>query len=110
MYVGKYILDSLADLELIQRRQVALRSLVSRRNKRLNESLERRITRAKDEGVDPGLTREEWVRLHNDELANVRGQLADLELEMIHAREQGADLKRAMARAKRQKASQPQKL
>ena len=109
MYLGKYILDSLVDLEHIQRRQEALKSLVNRRNKRLNESLDRRIIRAREEGLEPELTREEWVRLHNEELAHVRGQLADLQMEMLHAREQGADLKRAMARAKRQRENQPPK-
>lgn len=109
MYIGKYVLDSLADLALIHRRQQALKSLVSRRHKRLSESLDRRIIRAREEGLELELTREEWVRLHNEELAQVRGQLADLQLEMVHAREQGADLKRAMARAKRQRASHPAK-
>jgi|SRR6185295_10802675 len=107
MYVGQQILLSLADLSDIHHRQQALKSLLSRRYRRLNESLEQRIVRAKKDGTDPGVTREEWECLHKQELVQVRGQIADLELEIVYAREQGTDLKRTMARAKRLKASQP---
>src|SRR5574341_737525 len=101
MNMGQHLLLSLADLADIHRRQQALKSLVGRRHRRLHESLDHRITRARKDGTDPGLTREEWVRLHEQELAHLRGQLADLQLEMVHARVQGTDLKRTMARAKR---------
>lgn len=109
MYLGQHILLSLADLADIHRRRQALKSLVSRRHRRLRESLDQRIIRARKDGIDSDLTRAEWVLLHEEELMHVRGEIADLQVEMVYAREQGADLKRAMARAKRLKASQPPK-
>lgn len=109
MYVGQQVLLSLADLTDIHHRQQALRSLLSRRNRRLNEPLDDRILRAKKDGTDPGLPREEWERLHQQELLVLREQIADLELEISYAREQGTDIKRTMARAKRLKAIQAPK-
>jgi hypothetical protein len=109
MYVGQQILLSLADLTDIHHRQQALRSLLSRRHRRLHESLDERILRAEKDGTEPDLTREEWERLHQQELVHVRGQIADLEREILYAREQGTDLRKTMARAKRLKAAQPSK-
>jgi len=107
MYVGQQVLLSLADLTDIHYRQQALRSLLSRRYRRLDEPLDERILRARKDGTDPGLTREEWERLHEQELLDLKRQIADLELEILYAREQGTDIKKTMARAKRLKASQP---
>lgn len=101
VYLGQHVLLSLADLESIHRRQQALKSLMSRRHRRLQESLEDRILRARRDGTDPGLSQEEWARLHEEELVHARKQIDDLELEMLCVREQATDLKRTMARAKR---------
>ena len=63
MYVGQHILRSLGDLADIDHRQQALKSLVGRRHKRLHESLDDRIRRARRDREGTGLTREEWARL-----------------------------------------------
>ena len=107
--MGQQILLSLGDLTDIHHRQQALRSLLSRRYRRLDESLDERILRAKKEGTDPGHTREEWERIQQEELALVRGQITDLESEILYAREQNTDLRKTLARAKRLKASQAPK-
>jgi hypothetical protein len=104
--MSQHLLLSLADLADIHRRQQALKSLVGRRHRRLHESLDHRITRARKDGTDPGLSREEWARLHEEELLYLRGQIADLQLEIVDARVRRTDLKRTLARAKRLKASQ----
>jgi hypothetical protein len=109
MYVGQQTLLSLADLSDIHRRQQALRTLLSRRYRRLHETLDQRILRSRKDGTDPGLTREEWQCVHEQELMQVKVQISDLELEILYAREQGTDLKRTMARAKRLKAAQAPK-
>jgi hypothetical protein len=109
MNMGQHVLLSLSDLADIHRRKQALKSLVSRRHRQLHESLDHRITRARKSGTDPGLSRDEWGRLHEQELLRLRGQIADLQLEMVHARTRGMDLKRTMARAKRLKANQTPK-
>lgn len=107
--MGQQILLSLADLTDIHHRRQALRSLLSRRYRRLDESLDNRILRAKKERTDPGHSREEWERIHQQELELTRRQIADLELEILYAREQNTDLKKTMARAKRLKAGQAPK-
>jgi hypothetical protein len=107
VYLGNNVVETLAQLARIHLRQQALKSLVARRHKRIQESLDHRITRAKKEGKGNDLTRGEWVSLHKQELAHVRGQLADLQLEIAHAREQGTALRRIVARAKRLRGTQP---
>jgi hypothetical protein len=109
MYVGKQMLDNLETLAHIHRRQEALRSLIRRRHKRLRETLDHRILRGKEEGIEPGPTREDWLRFHNGELTHLRGQLANLQLEMLQARAQRASLRRAMVRAKRVRAHERRK-
>lgn len=105
MNMGKYVVESLAQLEQIHLRQQALQSLMSRRRKQLRESLDHRIKRAGKDGIGSSLTRGEWVRLHREEIAHVRGQLADLQQEIAHARAQGTAVRRTMARAKRLRAT-----
>lgn len=109
MYLGRHVLLSLADLDDIHRRQQALKSLLNRRHRLLHESLEQRIIRARKEGQDGHLTRDEWLSRHEQELVKVRGQIADLELEILYARDQGTQLRKTMARAKRLKDTQPSK-
>ncbi|MGH7230957.1 MAG: hypothetical protein ACREJU_06290 [Nitrospiraceae bacterium] len=90
----------------IELRQRALRSLLAMRQKQLRESLDHRIKRARKDGEGENLTRAEWTSLHKQEIAHVRVQLADLQLESAHAKGQLSKLKRAMNRAKRLRASQ----
>lgn len=98
--------EGIAEQVEIQHRQRALQSLMRRRNKQLRESLDHRIKRARTRGVGVGLTRAEWASLHKQEIAYLRVQLADLELENAYVRKQLTALKRAMARAKRLRAAQ----
>ena len=90
----------------IELRQRALKSLLAMRQKLLRESLDHRIKRAQKEGEGQNLTRAEWASLHKQEMAYVRGQLADLQLASAYAKGQLTKLKRAMNRAKRLRASQ----
>ncbi|HJU04013.1 MAG TPA: hypothetical protein VJ692_02600 [Nitrospiraceae bacterium] len=90
----------------IELRQRALKSLLAMRQKQLRESLDHRIKRARKEGEGENLTRAEWASLHKQEIAHVRVQLADLQLESAHTRGQLSKLKRALNRAKRLRASQ----
>ena|ERR671917_460119 len=90
----------------IELRQRALKSLLAMRQKQLRESLDHRIKRARKEGEGQNLTRAEWARLHKQEIAHARVQLADLQLESAHTKGQLNKLRRAMNRAKRLRASQ----
>ena len=90
----------------IQLRNRALRSLMRRRSKQLREPLDHRIERARKGGLGIDLTRAEWVSLHRQEMASIRVQLADLELEQGYARKQLAALKKVLARAKRLRRAQ----
>lgn len=106
MYVGKDMAEGLAQVERIHLRRQALRTLVTRRNKQLQESLDHRIKRARRDGVGTDFTRAEWESLHQQEIAHVRGQLADFQLKMTHVREELTALKRTLGRARRLKAAQ----
>lgn len=103
---GTSIHDGRAEQAEIQLRQRALQSLVRRRSKQLREPLAHRIKRARACGVGIDLTRAEWARLHRQEIAHIRVQLADLELETGHARKRMAALKKALARAERLRRAQ----
>ena len=101
MYMGRQVLDCLTELAQIRRRQQALNALLERCRKRLDEPLDQRIKRGKEQRPDFDLTREDWLRLHEQERARARERMSDLQLEMAQSKEQGTDLRRAMVRAKR---------
>lgn len=92
-----------AEIEL---RQLALKSLVTLRNKQLQESLDHRIKRAVKWGAWIGLTRATCLRLHNQEKARIREQLAQLQFKQAHVREKLTETRKAVARARRLRASQ----
>lgn len=98
--------DGFQEQKEIELRQRALKSLLLMRQKRLRESLDHRIKRARKDGEGENLTRAEWAKLHKQEIARVREQLADLQLESAYTRGQLTKLKRTLAKAKRLKASQ----
>jgi len=93
----------------IQLRQRALKSLLLMRQKRLRETLEHRIKRAQKIGEGENLTRADWTRLHKQEIAQTKLQMAHLEQQSDHARRQLTQLKRALSRARRLRASQGSK-
>lgn len=105
----KNMRESLSEQADIHLRQQALRSLARMRNKQLRESLDHRIKRGRKGGVEGCLTRAEWASLHKQEIAHIRVQLADLQLERARACRQLRELKRVKARARRLKASQAQR-
>jgi hypothetical protein len=90
----------------IEFRQLALKSLVTLRNKQLQESLDHRIKRALQGGAWIGLTRSTCLRLHNQEKTRIREQLAELQFKQAHMREKLTETKKAVARARRLRASQ----
>jgi hypothetical protein len=92
-----------AEIEL---RQLALKSLVTLRNKQLQESLDHRIKRAVKGGAWIGLTRATCLRLHNQEKARIREQLAQLHCKQAQMREKLTETRKAVARARRLRASQ----
>lgn len=101
--MSKNLRESFSEQAEIQLRQRALKSLADSRRKQLAESLEHRIKRGRKGGVR--LTPAEWASLHKQEIAHIRVQLADLQLERQHARRQLTELRRIKARARRLKAS-----
>jgi hypothetical protein len=90
----------------IEFRQLALKSLVLMRNKQLQESLDHRIKRAVQGGAWIGLTRSTCLRLHNQEKARIREQLAQLQFKQAHMREKLTETRKAVSRARRLRASQ----
>ncbi|MCH6557785.1 MAG: hypothetical protein IH803_06175 [Nitrospirae bacterium] len=103
---GSDLHEILAEELAMQRRQRALKSLVVLRNRRLRESLDQRIRRARMEGLWTGLTRAQCAILHNQEKARVRKRLLELEHECVLGRGRLTGIKRAKARARRRRASQ----
>jgi hypothetical protein len=97
---GKTLQDRVTEQAAIQLRQRALTSLVSIGNKLLRESLDHRIKRAIRGGVWTGLPRAECARLHKQEKAHLRKQLAEFLLQRAHARGKLIESRRAMARAR----------
>lgn len=104
--LAKNLREGVQEQSDIELRQRALKSLLAMRQKQLRESLDHRIKRARKQGEGETLTRAEWASLHRQEIAHVRGQLADLQLESAYAKGQLSRLKRAMRRAKRLRTSQ----
>ncbi len=90
----------------IEFRQLALKSLVTLHNKQLQESLNHRIKRAVKEGAWIGLTLTACLRLHNQEKARIREQLAELQFKQAHMKEKLVEARKAVARARSLRASQ----
>lgn len=104
--LGTDIRGILAEEEEVQRRQDALKSLMSMRSKQLRESLDQRIRRARTSGVWINLSRSEYANLHKEEKAYLLSQLEQLRSERERTRGKLTALKRAKARAQRIRAAE----
>lgn len=104
--LGTDIRGILAEEEEVQRRQDALKSLMSMRSKQLRESLDQRIRRARTSGVWINLSRSECANLHREEKAYLLSQLEQLRSERDRTRGKLTALKRAKARAQRIRAAE----
>jgi hypothetical protein len=104
--LGTDIRGILAEEEEVQRRQQALKSLLSMRAKQLRESLEERIKRARSSGDWTLLSREECASLHKQEKAYLRSQFQQLQHEQDRTRGKLTALKRAKLRAQRIRAAE----
>ncbi|WP_447975410.1 hypothetical protein [Nitrospira sp. Kam-Ns4a] len=97
--------EGAVELEEIERRRQALKSLMSRRKKQLRESLDQRIKRAGEGSVWASLSRADCATLHQQEIEHLRVQLQDLHLECAQAQRQLSALRRVMTRAQRLRAA-----
>lgn len=104
--LGTDIRGIMAEEEEVQRRQQALKSLVSMRAKQLRESLDDRIRRARSSGDWIQLSKAECADLHKREKEYLRSQLAQLRFEQDRTRGKLTALKRAKARAQRIRAAE----
>jgi hypothetical protein len=104
--LGTDIRGIMAEEQEIQRRQQALKSLVSMRAKQLRESLDDRIKRARSSGDWIQLSRAECADLHKREKEYLKSQLAQLQFEQDRTRGKLTALKRAKARAQRIRAAE----
>ena len=104
--LGTDIRGILAEEEEVQRRQQALKSLVTMRARQLRESLEDRIRRARNGGDWTQLSRSECADLHKQEKAYLQSQLEQLQSEQDRTRGKLTALKRAKARAQRIRAAE----
>jgi hypothetical protein len=104
--LGTDIRGILAEEEEVQRRQDALKSLMSMRAKQLRESLDQRIKRAKNYGDWTTYSRAECANLYQQEKAYLRDQLEQLRLECERTRGKLTALRRAKARAQRIRAAE----
>ncbi len=104
--LGTDIRGILAEEEEVQRRQQALKSLMSMRSKQLRESLDQRIRRARSSGDWINLSRAECANLHKQEKAHLRAQLEQLRMERDRTRGKLNELRRAKARAQRLRAAE----
>lgn len=104
--LGTDIRGIMAEEEEVQRRQDALKSLVTMRAKQLRESLDERIKRARSSGDWIQLSKEECASLHKREKAHLKSQLEQLQVEQTRTRGKLTALKRAKARAQRIRAAE----
>lgn len=104
--LGTDIRGILAEEEEVQRRQEALRSLMTMRARQLRESLEQRIRRARSSGDWTNLSRAECANLYKQEKAHLQSQLEQLRQERDRTRGKLTALKRAKARAQRIRAAE----
>lgn len=104
--LGTDIRGIMAEEEEVQRRQDALKSLVTMRAKQLRESLDERIKRARSSGDWTQLSKAECASLHKRERAHLKSQLEQLQFEQSRTRGKLTALKRAKARAQRIRAAE----
>ena len=104
--LGTDIRGIMAEEEEVQRRQQALRSLVTMRARQLRESLDARIKRARNSGDWTLLSKAECADLHRREKAYLQSQLEQLRFEQNRTRGKLTALKRAKARAQRIRAAE----
>ena len=104
--LGTDIRGIMAEEEEVQRRQEALRSLMSMRARLLRESLEQRIRRARSSGDWINLSRAECADIYKEERAHLRAQIEQLRVERERTRGKLSALKRAKARAQRIRAAE----
>ena len=104
--LGTDIRGIMAEEEEVQRRQQALRSLVTMRARQLRETLEARIRRARIGGDWTQFSRSECADLHKQEKAYLKSQLEQLQTEQDRTRGKLTALKRAKARAQRIRAAE----
>lgn len=104
--LGTDIRGIMAEEEEIQRRQEALKSLMTMRTRQLRESLEDRIKRARSSGDWIQLSKAECASLHKQEKAHLKSQLEQLQFEQTRTRGKLTALKRAKARAQRIRAAE----
>lgn len=104
--LGTDIRGIMAEEAEVQRRQQALKSLMMMRAKKLRESLDQRIKRARSRGEWTMLSKAECADLHKQEKAYLRSQLDQLRSEQNRTKGRLAALKRAKARAQRIRAAE----
>jgi hypothetical protein len=104
--LGTDIRGIMAEEEEVQRRQEALKSLMTMRAKKLRESLDQRIKRARSGGDWTMLSKAECADLHKQEKAHLKSQLEQLQSEQVRTRGKLTALKRAKARAQRIRAAE----
>jgi hypothetical protein len=104
--LGTDIRGIMAEEEEVQRRQQALKSLMSMRARQLRESLEERIKRARTGGDWTQLSKSECADLHKREKAYLKSLLEELQTEQDRTRGKLTALKRAKARAQRLRAAE----
>ncbi len=104
--LGTDIRGIMAEEEEVQRRQEALRSLMSLRARLLRESLEQRIRRARSTGDWINLSRAECANIYREERVHLRAQIEQLRVERERTRGKLSALKRAKARAQRIRAAE----
>jgi hypothetical protein len=103
--LGTDIRGIMAEEEEVQRRQQALKSLMTMRARQLRESLDARIKRAGSTGDWKHLSKAECADLHKQEKAHLKSQLEKLQTEQDRTRGKLTLLKRAKARAQRIRAA-----
>ncbi len=104
--LGTDIRGIMAEEEEVQRRQQALKSLLTMRARQLRESLEDRIKRARNSGDWNNLSRSECASLHKREKEYLKSQMQQLQTEQDRTRGKLTALKRAKARAQRIRAAE----
>ena len=104
--LGTDIRGIMAEEEEVQRRQEALQSLMSMRERLLRESLEARIKRARGTGDWTNLSTAECANIYKEERVHLRAQLGRLKAERDRTRGKLSALKRAKVRAQRIRAAE----
>ena len=104
--LGTDIRGIMAEEEEVQRRQEALQSLMSMRERLLRESLEARIKRARGTGDWTNLSTAECANIYKEERVYLRAQLERLKAERDRTRGKLSALKRAKVRAQRIRAAE----